>query len=81
MDDINVILAELPGLGRVRLCSCNTIHLSIGPVTVGLAPEVFAQVAILMRNAMDQLVVIVAAKEAGHDALQASEPQHRRFIN
>ncbi len=34
MSDINVILAEHPGLGTVRLCECKSIHMSVGPVTL-----------------------------------------------
>ena len=81
MDEINVTLAEIPSLGRVWLCECNSIHLSIGPVTVTLAPEAFVQTASLVRHAMEQLAVIVAAKEVAGDPLQGFEPQHSRFTN
>jgi hypothetical protein len=59
MDDINVILADYPGLGRVRLCECNSIHLTIGPVTVHLSPSAFAQATGLVRDAMQQLTEIM----------------------
>ena len=81
MDEINVTLAEMSGLGRVWLCGCNSIHLSIGPVTVTLAPEAFLQTASMVRHAMEQLVVIVAAKEVEGDPLQGFEPHHSRFTN
>jgi hypothetical protein len=61
MSDINAILAEQTGTGTVRLCSCNSIHLSIGPVTINMTPEMFAEAAILVRQAMESLAVIVAA--------------------
>lgn len=61
MSDINVILAERTGTGAIRLCGCNCIHLSIGPVTINMAPEMFAQAAVLVRQAMETLSVIVAA--------------------
>ncbi len=64
MDEINVVLADCPGLGRVRLCECNSIHLTIGPVAMNLAPAAFAQAAALIRSAIEQLTEIVGAKKA-----------------
>jgi hypothetical protein len=72
MKDINVILADHPDLGRVQLCECNSIHLSIGPVTMSMTPQAFAQAAALMRNAMDQLSVIAGLKQVS--SLDAFEP-------
>ncbi len=63
MSDINVILAERSGTGAIRLCGCNCVHLSIGPVTINMAPEMFAQAALLVKDAMESLSVIVAAGE------------------
>ncbi|QMV18500.1 hypothetical protein GOB94_07230 [Granulicella sp. 5B5] len=63
MSDINVILAERLGTGAIRLCGCNCVHLSIGPVTINMAPEMFAQAALLVKDAMESLSVIVAAGE------------------
>jgi hypothetical protein len=60
MDDINVILAEHVGLGRVSLCACDTVHLTIGPVTLTLSADAFAHAAVLMRNAATQLTEIAA---------------------
>ncbi len=81
MDDINVILAHRPGLGRVRLCECNTIHLTIGPVTVNLAPEAFAQTAILIQNAMEQLNEIVGAMRSGRNPLRPDESVQSRVTH
>ncbi len=81
MDEINVILADYPGLGKVRLCGCNSIHLSIGPVTVTLAPEAFAQTAILIRKAMEQLAEIAIAKDSAGDPLQSFKPNHSQFTH
>jgi hypothetical protein len=81
MDDINVILADHPGLGRVQLCECNSIHLSIGPVTVNLAPEAFAQTAILIRNAMQQLNEILGSMPPGRNPLRPEESSQSRFIH
>jgi hypothetical protein len=80
MDEINVLLADHPGLGRVRLCECNSIHLTIGPVTVNLAPEAFAQTAILIRNAMEQLTEIVGAKQAASPC-QSHDPNHSHLTH
>jgi hypothetical protein len=63
MSDINVVLAERTGTGTVKLCACNSIHLSIGPVTINMAPEMFAQAAGLVRQAMESLAKIVATGE------------------
>lgn len=63
MSDINVVLAERGGFGAVRLCGCKSVHLSVGPVTLNMDPEVFAQTAILIRQAMESLAVIVASGE------------------
>jgi hypothetical protein len=60
MSDINVVLAERSGTGTIRLCDCDCIHLSIGPVTINMAPEMFAQAALLVKQAMESLSVIVA---------------------
>lgn len=49
------LLAELPGLGTVSRCPCNTIHLSVGSVTVRLAPEAFVQMMCMCREAMEVL--------------------------
>lgn len=61
MTDINIILADHPGLGRVRLCECNSVHVSLGPVTINLEPNAFAQAVAMMRNAMEQLEEIADA--------------------
>lgn len=63
MNDINLILAEQKGTGAIRLCGRNCIHLSIGAVTINLAPEMFAQAALLIKQAMESLSVIVAAAD------------------
>ncbi len=70
MSDINVILAERNGTGAVRLCGCDCIHLSIGPVTLNMAPEMFAEAALLVKQAMESLSVIVAAGDVdqAHEA-------------
>jgi hypothetical protein len=81
MDEIDVLLADCPGLGRVKLCECNSVHLTLGPVTVNLEPEAFAQAATLIRNAMDQLAQIVASKKVALDPLQSLELRHNRVTH
>jgi hypothetical protein len=81
MNDINVILAECPGLGRIRLCGCDAVHLSLGPVTITLAPDAFVQAAVLVRHALDQLTEIAAVKDTGSDPLESLPPHATRFAN
>lgn len=70
MAKINLMLAERPGLGQVRICGCDSVHLSIGPMTILLAPDAFAQAAILIQEAMESLSVLVAAGELDLEATQ-----------
>ena len=76
MDELNVILADLPGIGRVRLCECNSVHLNIGPITMNLSVEAFAQSASLIHSAMEQLTEIIAARETALSGLPFG--QHNR---
>lgn len=71
MKDVNVILADCPGLGRIRLCGCDSVHLSLGPVTITLAPDAFVQAAVLVRHAMEQLTEIATAEEAGSNPVES----------
>ncbi len=75
MGDVNIILADLPGMGRIRLCECNSVHLNIGPVTINLEPKAFAQVALLVGLAMEELDKIVEAKQAEEGLLQSIQSQ------
>ncbi len=78
MKDVNVILADLPGLGRIRLCECNSIHVSVGPVTLNLEPAAFLQMTTLMCGAMEQLTAIRNARETEAGALEMpGQPQSR----
>lgn len=63
MSEFNVVLAEYKGLGRVQMCSCSAIHLKVGPVTLNLEPEAFAQLTAMVRDASDRLTKIAAARE------------------
>jgi hypothetical protein len=78
MKDVNVILADLPGLGRIRLCECNSIHVSIGPVTLNLEPAAFLQMTTLMCGAMEQLTAIRKAQDAEASVLEMlGQPESR----
>lgn len=79
MHDINVILADLPGFGRVRLCECNSVHLSIGPVTINLEPAAFQQMADLMASATQQLAKIMESRDDEKKVLQMSRPIQSRM--
>ncbi|CAN5725705.1 hypothetical protein BH10ACI4_BH10ACI4_19340 [soil metagenome] len=81
MSDIDVILANYPGLGQVRLCGCNTVHLSIGPMTLNLAPEAFAQAATLMRKAMEQLSEVLDAQKTELEAVAALQQPVSRLTH
>ena len=81
MTDINVILAEYPGLGRVRLCECTSVHMSIGPVTINLAPEAFAQAAVLIQNAMVELKKILDLQQPELNSLEAKVPLPSRLTH
>jgi len=65
MHDINIVLADRPGLGRIRVCECNSVHVSIGPVTINLEPTVFEHFSTLMATAVDQLRKIRELHEDG----------------
>ncbi|MFT4114892.1 hypothetical protein [Silvibacterium sp.] len=65
MNDVNVILADMPGLGRVRVCDCNTIHVSVGPVTLNLSPEAFSQAAGMLGDAMRRYAKLMESQMAG----------------
>ncbi|WP_213806741.1 hypothetical protein [Granulicella sp. dw_53] len=81
MKDFNIILADRPGLGRVHMCECRSIHLKLGPVTVTLAPEAFAQAGLLIRDALEELTKIVADEEIDSDSFHAHDPRHLRFTH
>ena len=81
MHDINVILAELPGLGRVRLCECNSVHLSIGPVTLNLEFVAFQQMAELMVSATKQLEKIRESQDDEREMTRMLSPLQSRMTH
>lgn len=53
----NLILAELDALGSVSLCACGTIHVSVGAVTLRMAPEAFGQMIRMCQGAADRMLL------------------------
>jgi len=66
-----VMLAEVEGLGSVALCACGTVHLSVGAVTVRLAPDAFLQAVRMCQQAAQQLTL-----EGLLQAISPSQPNH-----
>ena len=53
----SLLLAEHTGLGSVSFCNCGTVHLSVGAITMRLAPDAFAQLLHMCQQAADQLAI------------------------
>ncbi len=81
MHDTNLILAEVPGLGRIRLCECKSIHVSIGPVTINLEPAAFRQMAELVASATEQLATIKESRDDGRKPIRMFRPIQSRMTN
>ncbi len=80
MSEFNVVLAERTGLGRIHLCGCNSVYLKVGPVTVCLAPAAFAQTAVMIHEAMEQLAKIAEAGQLEEDSI-GTKVMHSQFMN
>lgn len=76
MKDVELVLAEQTGFGRIYICGCNSIHMNVGPVTVNLSPEAFGQMAIMVRKAMEELNQIASLMDG--DSAQALSNEHER---
>ncbi len=61
----NFTLAELASLGSVTMCACGTIHLSVGVVTLRMAPEVFGQMVRMCQHAAQQLLLQAVLETGG----------------
>ena len=70
MKNVNLILADHSGFGRIFLCEHGSIHFSVGPVTLNLEPTAFLQMAALIRNAAEQLSVVREASKSSEDLFQ-----------
>lgn len=57
----NLMLSELESLGSVSLCACGTVHVSVGAVTLRLAPEAFGQMIRMCESAADRMLLEAAA--------------------
>jgi|GEM_PF-1886073 len=63
-----VTLADCPGLGSIRLCSCGCIQLTLGPVTVRLQPEALAQTSVLLQMAEHKYARLEREQQTGSQA-------------
>ena len=54
-------IAHVEGYGSVEICACGTVHLSMGPVSVALSQEAFAQTWALLVQARATLATEPAA--------------------
>ena len=81
MHDIHVILADLPGLGRVRLCECKSIHITVGPVTLNLEPAAFRQMATLVCSAAERLDEIKESREQRPSVVRMFRPAQSRMTH
>lgn len=81
MDKLKAVLAEQPGLGQIHLCECDSIHLSIGPVTINLAPEAFALMATMVHKAMEELAAMLPCTGEEAETLKSFETQRSRIIH
>lgn len=60
-------LAESSGLGYVRVCSCGSINLNIGAVTLHVEPDTFLRAAAMLQQAA---VALTAMKRDATATLQ-----------
>lgn len=62
MKDDKVVLADRPGLGKIFCCGCGAIHVNVGPVTINLEPQAFAQLTALMNTALEHQAYLERAQ-------------------
>ncbi len=67
MKSVELILAEMSGFGRVRLCECNVVHMSVGPITMTLTVDAFQQAARLLSDASLEMAQIALSKDLPDD--------------
>ncbi len=53
----NQTLAERPALGGVSLCNCGTVHVSVGSLTLRLAPEAFFEMLHMCQDAAAYMIL------------------------
>jgi hypothetical protein len=81
MCEVKAVLTEQEGLGRIHVCECNSVHMTVGPVTVAMAPETFAQMATMVRKAMEELSRVVGLTRDEGSLPLAFEPHRSRFTH
>jgi len=57
LSDQNHTLSERPTLGSVAMCTCGTMHVSVGGITIRLAPEAFGELLRMCQEAADRLML------------------------
>ena len=51
MRSTGFVLADIPGFGRVADCGrCGNLHVSVGPVSLTLAPDAYMQLVALLNT-------------------------------
>jgi hypothetical protein len=55
--DGTYMLAERKSIGSVAMCTCGTMHLTVGGVTLRLAPGAFGEMLRMCEEAADRLVM------------------------
>jgi hypothetical protein len=55
--DQNLRLAERVTLGNVSVCSCGTMHVTVGGVTLRMAPDAFGEMVRMCQEATEALVL------------------------
>jgi hypothetical protein len=81
MKDVKLVLSEQEGFGQIYMCGCNSVHMNVGPVTVKLSPKAFAQMAILVRKAMEGLDQITSLIDGDGARVLSNEHEHNRFTH
>lgn len=72
----NSILAEMHGVGSVRVCDCGSVHLSIGAVTLHLDADTFLRSSFMLHLAANQLISRRDSQESSnlmHDAINRDQ--------
>ena len=81
MKNTPTVLAEQAGLGRIHLCDCDSVHVSVGPVTLNLAPDAFLQMAVLFGKAAEQFSSLQAQRETPEILFEMLETSSNRLTH
>lgn len=81
MKDDKVVLADRPGLGKIFCCGCGAIHVNVGPVTINLEPQAFAQLTALMNTALEHQAYLERAQASKSAAAIAPQGKDALYLN